>query len=46
MSVPRAIARLNAYYREHPETRDLLLGPIVYDDLATISTHFDPVCRA
>src|SRR5215217_8972172 len=43
---PNAIARLKAYYRDHPHTRDLLQGPIVYDDLVTISTHFDPVWRA
>jgi hypothetical protein len=42
---PGAIARLKAYYRDHPRSRDLLQGPLVYDDLATISTHFDPVWR-
>src|SRR5829696_2596863 len=45
MFVPGAIARLKAYYRDHPGTRDLLQGPIVYDDLQSISTHFDPVWR-
>src|SRR5215211_75266 len=43
---PGAIARLKAYYQDHPATRDLLQGPIVYDDLQIISTHFDPVWRA
>jgi hypothetical protein len=43
---PDAIARLKAYYHDHPATSDLLQGPIVYDDLQTISTHFDPVWRA
>src|SRR4051812_48065331 len=32
---PGAIARLKAYYREHPGTIDLLQGPLVYDDLQT-----------
>ena len=44
--VPGAIARLKAYYRDHPDTRDLLQGPMIYDDLETMSTHFDPVWRA
>lgn len=43
---PGVIARLKAYYREHPDSRDLLQGPLVYDDLTSISTHFDPVWRA
>ena len=42
---PGAIARLKAYYRDHPDTRDLLQGPLVYDDLRTMSTHFEPVWR-
>jgi hypothetical protein len=44
--VPGAIHRLIAYMRARPETRDLLQGPLVYDDLTTISTHFDPEWRA
>ncbi len=44
--VPGALRRLIAYMRARPETRDLLQGPLVYDDLTTISTHFDPVWRA
>src|SRR5215212_5790952 len=43
---PAAIRRLKEYYREHPDCPDLLQGPLVYDDLKTISTHFDPVWRA
>jgi Sec-independent protein translocase protein TatA len=43
---PGAIRRLKEYYREHPDCPDLLQGPLVYDDLQTISTHFDPVWRA
>jgi hypothetical protein len=43
---PGAIRRLKEYYQEHPECPDLLQGPLVYDDLQTISTHFEPVWRA
>ena len=43
---PGAIRRLKEYYWEHPDCPDLLQGPLVYDDLETISTHFDPVWRA
>src|SRR5829696_6855819 len=42
---PGAIGRLKEYYREHPDCPDLLQGPVVYDDLQTISTHFEPVWR-
>ena len=42
---PGAIRRLKEYYREPPECPDLLQGPLVYDDLQTISTHFEPVWR-
>jgi glycosyltransferase involved in cell wall biosynthesis len=42
---PGTIRRLKEYYREHPECPDLLQGPLVYDDLQTISTHFEPVWR-
>src|SRR5215211_6583643 len=43
---PGAVGRLKEYYREHPDCPDLLQGPLVYDDLETISTHFEPVWRA
>ena len=43
---PGAIKRLKEYYRAHPDCPDLLQGPLVYDDLETISTHFEPVWRA
>ena len=39
------IARLKQFYRDNPECNDLLQGPMVYDDLQTISTHLDPVWR-
>jgi glycosyltransferase involved in cell wall biosynthesis len=40
-----AIGRLKAYYRDHPDCIDLLQGPVIYDDLKTFSTHFEPVWR-
>ncbi len=43
---PGVVARLKAYYRDHPETNDLLQGPLVYDDLRAVSTHFAPVWRS
>ena len=42
---PEVIARLKAYFREHPDCIDLLQGPLIGDDLTTIGTHFDPVWR-
>ena len=43
--VPGAVRRLIAYYDEYPQTDDLLQGPLLYDDLKTISTHFEPAWR-
>jgi len=37
---PYALQRLIAYYEAHPESTDLLTGPLEYDSLAQISTHF------
>ena len=42
---PGAIRKLIDYFDAHPETPDLLQGPLVYDDLSSISTHFEPVWR-
>jgi len=42
---PGAIKKLIDVYKENPETDDLYQGPLVYDDLQNISTHFDPVWR-
>lgn len=39
---PGAIARLKQYYRDHPDCMDLLQGPLFYDDLRGVSTHFEP----
>jgi glycosyltransferase involved in cell wall biosynthesis len=41
--VPDAIARLKQFYRDHPETSDLLQGPLLHDDLTSVATHFEPV---
>jgi hypothetical protein len=43
--VPGAIGRLKAYYHEHPDTIDLLQGPLLADDLQTVLTHHDPIWR-
>lgn len=40
-----AIARLLAYFEDHPESRDLLQGPLLSDDLVNLSTHFSPEWR-
>lgn len=37
--------RLLGYFAENPSCRDLVQGPLLYDDLQNISTHFDPVWR-
>ena len=43
--VSGAIARLKQYYRDHPDCRDLLQGPLMYDDAHSLSTHFAPGWR-
>lgn len=43
---PGVIKKLIEYYEQNPNTKNLLQGPMVYDNLNTISTHFDPVWRA
>jgi glycosyltransferase involved in cell wall biosynthesis len=42
---PGAVARLKRYYRDHPGTADLLQGPLLYDDLRTAASHWEPVWR-
>lgn len=42
---PGAIARLKQWYKDHPVSKDLYSGPLVYDDLKTFATHFEPVWR-
>jgi hypothetical protein len=41
MFAPGALPALLDYFEAHPDTPDLLQGPLVYDDLRTISTHMD-----
>jgi len=43
--VPGALNRLLHYLDVHSDTSDLLQGPLVYDDLSSISTHFRPGWR-
>lgn len=33
------------YFDEHPDSRDLVQGPRLYDDLSRIATHWDPVWK-
>ena len=40
--VPGAVKRLSDYVEANNQTSDLLQGPLVYDDLTNISTHFSP----
>lgn len=39
------LKKLVDFYKQHPETQDLYQGPLVYDDLGNISTHFEPQWR-
>jgi hypothetical protein len=43
--VPGALRRLLDYFNAQPETRNLLQGPLLYDDLTSISTHWDSKWR-
>jgi glycosyltransferase involved in cell wall biosynthesis len=43
--VPGALTHLMKYLQANPGTCDLLQGPLIYDDLSTISTHFQPGWR-
>ncbi|WP_397571672.1 glycosyltransferase [Schlesneria sp. T3-172] len=42
---PGAISHLLQWYDDHPECQDLIQGPLVYDDLQFVSTHFDDIWR-
>jgi hypothetical protein len=44
--VPGALKRLMDYFDAHPDTKDLLQGPMIYDDLKSYSTHFKPGWQA
>jgi LicD family/Glycosyl transferase family 2 len=41
-----ALQRLIAYFDAHPGSKDLLQGPLIYDDLRGISTHLKPEWRS
>ncbi len=41
MFTPGSLRKLLDYLQAHPDTPDLLQGPLVYDDLRTFSTHMD-----
>ena len=40
-----SLKKLIDFYDRNPNTKDLHQGPLVYDDLNNISTHFDPTWR-
>ena len=42
MLAPGALARLAAYFAQNPHTRDMLTGPLIYDDLKSFSSHMEP----
>lgn len=39
--VPEGFARLAEYFHDRPECKDLIQGPLIYDNLEQISTHFN-----
>lgn len=43
---PGAVEKLVAWHDAHPDSLDLVQGPLLYDDLKSISTHFEPVWRS
>lgn len=45
MFEPNGIKNLIDYYNQNPDTKNLVQGPLWYDDLKNISTHFDTVWR-
>lgn len=45
MFPPGVLARLQQFSLENPDCDDLLQGPMLYDDLRTISTHLEPAWR-
>lgn len=45
MIVPGAVEKLLNYISANPQTDDLLQGPLIYDDLKGLATHYDPVWR-
>lgn len=44
---PGALSRLRRYVADHPQTSDLLQGPLLHDDMATlVGSHMDPKWRS
>jgi len=43
--IPGAIASLKAYFTADPDCGDLIQGPLLYDCLQQVATHFKPVWR-
>lgn len=41
----KGIDALLEYYTQNPDTLNLIQGPMYYDDLRNVTTHFDPVWR-
>lgn len=42
---PGFFTALIQFWTDNLESKDLLTGPLIYNDLATVSTHMDPVWR-
>ena len=42
---PGSLDALHDHYQRHPDTLDLIQGPLLYDDLTGLATHFDDVWR-
>lgn len=45
MCVPGSLKRLLDYFDSGADNGNLLQGPLLYDDLSHISTHFEPIWR-
>ena len=44
--VPGAVRKLIEYFESNPGCRDLVQGPMIYDDLRNTATHMEPRWRA
>ena len=42
---PGVLARLQEFAQQNPECDDLLQGPLLYDDMRSLSTHLEPEWR-
>lgn len=42
---PNSLTKLLTYFNDHPDCKDLIQGPLLYDDLKNYSTEFAPVWR-